>query len=139
MKTLRPGPRPFIALGTMFSLMLLAALYLGISSGKWADSGKLAGFVLVLAVVALGPIAFMRIEVDEGEIRLKKFGFIRKRARFGEIGRSFATVLAEKDWPLSLTIVRKDGMSELMSINLKNLRKKDVSWLLALPELKVKT
>jgi len=63
--------------------------------------------------------------------------FIRKRARFTEVGHSSASVLAERDWPLSLTVVGKDGKRELMSINLKLLRKKDVAWLLALPELKV--
>lgn len=138
MKTLGPGPRPFIALGTTFGLMLLGSLYLGISTRKWAEAGKIAGLFLAIATIALGPIAFMRVEVDEGEIRLKKFGLIRKRVRFAEIGHSFASVLVEKDWPLSLTILGKDGANELMSINLKLLRKKDVAWLLALPELKVR-
>ncbi len=137
MKTLRPGPRPFVALGAIFGLMLLAPVYIGVGTGKWTDAGKIAAFVLAVALMVIGPTASLRVEVDGGEIRLKKYGIIRKRVSFTEIGFSIATVLAERDWPLSLTIVGKDQESELMSINLKVLRKKDVAWLLALPELKV--
>ncbi len=138
MKTLKPGPRPFIALGTMFGLMFLMPLYVGINTGKWAAAGKMAGGILALAAFVLGPLAFTLVEVDDEEIRLKKFGLIWKRARFEDIGWSISSALAEKDWPLDLTIIGQDGESTLMSIRLKCFRKEDVAWLLTLSKLKIR-
>lgn len=148
MKTLKPGPRPFFAFGTICVLMFLMPLYLGFSSGKWTDAGKMAGCLLILPVLMLGPIVSVRVEVDEEEIRLLNFGRIRKRVRFQAIGYSYASVLAEKDWPVSLKIMAEDidgkeededsVTTELMSVGLKIFRKEDVTWLLSLPQLKIR-
>jgi hypothetical protein len=137
MKTLKPGSRPFIALGTICGLLFLVPLYLGFGTGKWTDAGKMAGTTLIILAFLLGPIVFARLEIDEEEIRLWNLGRLRKRVRFEEIGHSSMRILGEKDWPVSLTIVGKDGESELMSVGLKIFRKEDVVWLLALPELKI--
>ncbi len=133
MKTLRPGPRPFYALGTMSVLLLLFLVFAGFKTGDWRP----AGYGLLLPALLLGPIAFVRVEVDATEIRLRNFGVVRKRARFEDIGRSFPNVLAEKDWPVSLTIIGKDGETVLLTVRTKILRKEDVAWLLARPELKI--
>jgi hypothetical protein len=122
----------------MFGLILLLPLYLGITTGKWSDSGKMAGSIIVLAAIVLGSIALVRVEVDEDEIRLRKYGVIHRRVRFDTIGHTYTSALAEKDWPVSLTIVGQDGRKELMSIKLKVFGKEDVAWLLALPKLKVR-
>ena len=137
MKVLKPGPRPFQVLGTICILMFFFPLFIGFKSGNWREAGKAAAFTLVLPALMLGPIAFVRVEVDEGEIRFRNFGVIRKRARFEDVGRSFVSVLAEKDWPISLTLLAKDEKTELMTLGLKMLRKEDVEWLLALPQLKL--
>lgn len=107
----------------------------------------MAGCLIVLPALMFGAIASFRLEVDEDEIRLKNFGFIRKRVRFQEIGYSYASVLGEKDWPVSLKIIGRaeEGVSEgddsdeheLMTVGLKILRKDDVTWLLSLPQLKI--
>jgi hypothetical protein len=137
MKILKPGPRLFIALSIIFGLLLLLPLYLGLASGKWIDSAKMGGSIIALSVIVLGPIALVRVEVDEHEIRLRKYGVFKKRARFDLISHTYANVLAEKEWPLSLTIIGKDGNKEMMTINLKVLRKEDVSWLLSFTKLKI--
>jgi hypothetical protein len=133
MKTLRPGPRPFYALGGMSALLLLFLVFGSFTTGDW----KLAGYGLLFPVLVLAPLALIRVEVDTTEIRLRNLGVVWKRARFEDIGRSFANVLAEEDWPVSLTIIGKDGQTVLMTVRTKMLRKEDVGWLLARPELKV--
>ena len=133
MRTLRPGPRPFYALGTMSVLLLLFLVLASFKTGDWT----LAAYGLLFPVLVLAPLAFVRVEIDATEIRLRNFGVVWKRARYADIGRSFANVLAEKDWPVSLTIIGKDGKSVLMTVRTKMLRKEDVGWLLARPELKV--
>lgn len=137
MKILKPGPRPFWVLGTICVLIFFVPLSVGFKSGNWREAVKGAAFTLILPVIVLGPIAFARVEVDTHEIRVRNFGFVRKRARFDEISQSFVSVLAEKEWPVSVTLLAKDGESELMTLGLKMLRKPDVDWLLALPQLNI--
>jgi hypothetical protein len=136
MKTLKPGPRPFIALSVICFLMFLLPLFLGIVKGKWEDAGKMAGCLLILPVLFFGPIVFFRIEVDDEEICLRNFGKIQKRVRFADINYSLSNTLAEKDWPVSLTSFGNEG-EELMTLGLKVLRKEDVTWLIQLPQLKI--
>jgi len=93
--------------------------------------------MLALPLLLLGPLVFFRIELDEDELRICNFGRVRQRARFEDLGHSFCSFLAEKDWPTTLTLVGKDGESVLMTIGLKVLRKEDVTWLLSLPHLKI--
>ena len=139
MRTLKPGPRPFIAMGTMYAVLCLLPLGAGIHTGKWIDAGKMAGVFLILPVIMFGPIVGIRIEIDDTEIQLRNFGGVKKRARFDEIDFSIPRVLAEKDWPVSLTIVGGDDQREMMVINMKLLKKEDVAWLLALPPLKAQS
>lgn len=110
----------------------------GLRNRGWSDAAKDATWAFALPIIALGPIALVRVEVDAHEIRYQNFGIVWKRAQFDDIGRSFANVLGEKDWPVSLTLIAKDGKTELMVIRLKMLRKQDVDWLLSLPQLKLK-
>ncbi len=133
MKTLRPGPRPFYALGGMSALLLLFLAFVSLKTGDW----RLAVYGLLFPMLVLTPIAFVRVEVDATEIRLRNFGVVWRRARFEDIGRSFPNVLAEEDWPVSLTIIGKDGQTVLMTVRTKILRREDVGWLLTRPELKV--
>jgi hypothetical protein len=137
MKIIKPGSRPFIALGIVFGLILLLPLYLGLGLGKWADSAKMGGSIIVLGSIIIGPIALVRVEVDEHEICLRKYGVFKKQVRFDMISHSYTNILGEKDWPLSVTLVGKDGKEELMTINLKVFQKEDVSWLLSNTKLKV--
>jgi len=139
MRTLKPGPRPFVAMGTMCSVLCLLPLAVGIHTGKWIDAGKMAGAFLILPVIMFGPIVGIRIEIDDTEIRLRNFGGVKQRARFDDIDFSIPKVLAEKDWPVSLTIVGGDDQREMMVINMKLLKKEDVAWLLALPPLKAQS
>jgi hypothetical protein len=138
MKTLRPGPRPFVAFAIVCGPLFLLPLYIGVAQGKWSAAEQLFFLFLMLPVLFFGPMVFLRIEVDEEEIRLRNFGVVRKRARFEEIGHSRFFALAEKDWPISLTVFGKAGNSELMTIRLKIFRKEDVAWLVALPQLRAK-
>jgi hypothetical protein len=138
MRTLKPGPRPFLAMGTICALLGLFPLSVGIHTGKWVEAGKMAGAFLILPAILFGPFVSTRIEVDDTEIRLRNFGLVARRARFDEIEFSIPRILAEKDWPISLTIFGGDDQRERMVINMKILRKEDVAWLLALPQLKVR-
>lgn len=137
MKIIKLGSRPFIALGIVFGLFLLLPLYFGLVLGKWTDSAKMGCSIIVLGSIIISPIALVRVEVDEHVICLRKYGMFKKQVRFDMISHSYTNVLGEKDWPLSLTIVGKDGKEKLMTINLKVFQKEDVSWLLSLAKLKV--
>ncbi len=117
----------------MSGFVFLLLLWASFRNGDW----KVMPYALFLPAILFTPIAFVRVEVDEAEIRLKNFGFVQKRSIFEDIGRSFVSVLAEKDWPASLTIVGKSGREKLMTVRTKLLRKEDVDWLLARPELKI--
>jgi hypothetical protein len=103
-------------------------------SGNYRD----LAYALVLPAICFAPFAFASLEVDETEIRMLNYGIVSKRARFAEIGYSVATALAEKKWPLSLTICGQNGDRELMTIRLKLWRHEDVKWLLGLAELKLR-
>jgi hypothetical protein len=136
MKMLKPGLRPFVAIGTIFGLLLLLPLIIGLKTGNWGEASKMmAGFVLLPAAILI-PIAFTRLEVDEEKMCLR--GIVScKYVRFDDIGWSVISVLAERDRPLSLTVFGRDMSSELITIRLKIFPKEDVAWLVALPRLKV--
>lgn len=103
--------------------------------------------VALLPLIPLIPISLGRVEVDDDEIRVRKFGKIGERVRFEEVGYSHVSVLAESNHPVTLTIFAKveeaedenqePEDTELMTVGLKILRKEDVAWLLSLPQLKI--
>ena len=59
--------------------------------------------------------------------------------RFEDIDHSTKVILADKDWPVSLSIHRKESGSPSVLVRLKILRKADVDWLLSLADLKIRT
>jgi hypothetical protein len=133
LKTIRPGPRPFVVFGIISLVICGFVLSASLKNGDWHD----IIWALLFPALCFAPFAFSTLEYDQTEIRLKNYGIVWKRARFEDIGLSRAQTLAEKDWPLSITIFGKEDDRVLMTVRLKIWSKSDVTWLLARPELKL--
>ena len=69
MTKLKSGPRPFLILGRICGLFYLLPLYVGLHTGNWAKAGEASLSMLILPAICLGPICFLRVEVDDTEIR----------------------------------------------------------------------
>ncbi len=137
-RTLRAGPRPFVALGTIFGLLLMMLL-VGRLRGTMTmgEFAKPALFVAALFGAIGWNIWQTRILVDEDRIAfIPAIGF-RKEVLFADIKRSVSLSLAEPEHPLSLSIYGADDRLPMLEFGLKPYRRGDVTWLLGLKELRV--
>ena len=138
MKSLRPGPRSLVAYGALFGLLLLLAILLGIYTGQWFNTLRLAGIMLLLAACVIVPIVFTRVDVRPERIVLHGLVGVTASVAYEDIGFSAVGVLAGGRQPVTLTLVGRDNRSELMTIRLNLFLPEEVEWLLAQPELRVR-
>lgn len=134
-RTIRPGPRPFVAIGTTFFVVFLVfGLLDAPTTGR--DLGVLVGVPLVLFALIGTLILTMSVRVGTDKIETSVLGY-RRRIPFQEISHSVTRVLVEKDHPVGLDIYRSGASTPAITVALKSFRKSDVAWLLSLPQLKV--
>jgi hypothetical protein len=77
--------------------------------------------------------------VSDHGINIRSWYVLNKFIPFDEIQRSDIQILAERDWPLMISIYGKRETRPLARIRLKVLRKEDANWLCSLPQLKAVT
>ncbi len=138
-RTLKPGPRPFVALGVVFGAMIgvLIVAALGSPVDDAAETLKSAGFVVLLYGIISFNIWRTRIVVSDYSISLQRAWVRVREVRFKDITVSVAEVLAEPQHPVALNIYGSNKQWPVLSLRLKPYRQQDVSWLLQLPELKM--
>ena len=95
------------------------------------------GFILLLFSIISLNIWRTRIVIKQNTILLQRLLGTVDEINFKDITRSVAENLAEPRHPVRLTIYVKNKQWPALSLLLKPYRRKDVSWLLQLPELKV--
>jgi len=134
-RTIRPGPRPFAAIGASFFVVFLILGLLGAPiTGR--DLVVLMGVPLVLFALISMLVLTSSVRVGTENIETSLLGY-RRRIPFHEISHSVPRVLVEKDHPVGLDIYRSGANRPAITVSLKSFRKSDVAWLLALPQLKV--
>jgi hypothetical protein len=137
-RTIKPGPRPFIAGTIMFVPLSLAMLLLiGLRTGRWGDAAQCAGSLLAIGAVFFLMVTGNRLVVTDESIGYR-IGFSPiRRIYFRDITASVPVILAESDWPITLAIYGSNSRWPTLWIPLKPWRQSDVKWLLTLSQLKL--
>ena len=138
-RILRFSPRPFVVFTVIFGSITLFVFASYLLHDRRAD---LLSAVLMLATVyasILLMLCSIRVTVSELGINIRKWYVINNFIRFDDIRRSNIQVLAERSWPLMVTIYGSDGARPLARIGLKAIRQEDANWLCSLPQLKAVT
>jgi hypothetical protein len=137
-RTLTPGPRFLVVLAVIFGPLLALAVSVGVRNGQWGETAKVAVFVVVLCAAVAAGVYGRRIVVTAESISFHDALGRTKRARFSEIRESVASALADRGHPLDLLIYCHGRREPALVLPLKALRRADVTWLLALPELRLR-
>jgi hypothetical protein len=139
-RIIRPGPRPAVAFGTM-ALVLGAFLLHGALSQHRLDlvEGWLI-FVASLGIILIRIYA-VRIEVTDDHISRVDGFWLRQTVRFDQIDRSVPQALTDGSRPLWLDIYPLEPIlkAKPLRLPLNSCRPADVSWLLCLKALKVRS
>lgn len=136
-RILKPGPRPFIAFTVMFLLLLCLPAAIVITRDLWGEAGKLAACLFVIYGALCLVVRRARIIVSADSIAVQAAFGEQRRVFFRDITTSRAGVLAELEHPISLEVYCAGRQRPALQIGLKSFRRRDVAWLLSLPELKV--
>jgi hypothetical protein len=133
-RSLRRSARPFIAFGVIFGGVWLFCLYNYVSHGFPSD--LLAPLWLIAGFYALqmAVVTSVRVTVKNDGIVIQRWHVSNQFISFSDIERSEVQVLAEPNWPVSITIRLRGGKS--IGIGLKAIRQEDAMWLCSLPQLK---
>ena len=112
---------------------------LSLTSIDWSRHapGNMAAVFLFpgLYAVIMTLIASQRVTVQDDRLILKRLYVVPKEVHFSDITHSDVQVLAERDWPVMLTIHTKQSQAPMV-IGLKAIRREDAAWLCELPCLK---
>jgi hypothetical protein len=138
-RTLKLSSRPFIVFAVLLGPLALWALSNYIRRGF--DPHLLTTVMLFpcLYVAILGLICSTRVRVSDEGITVNTWYFLRHFVPFAEIDHSKVQVLAERDWPVYITIYGAERRSPLLTIGLKAIQKADAAWFCSLPALKAVT
>jgi hypothetical protein len=140
-RVLRPGPRPYVALGIVFALAAAIPLAVFTMRAMWADAAMAgASLLLVYGAICLA-LARSRIVVSPRGIAVRETLRRERAVPFDEIVASVPNVLGEPDHPVTLDVFTSDRQlaaeQPALTARIKPYRREDVQWLLALPGLKV--
>ncbi len=136
-RVLRPGPRPFIALGILFGVITVLLLGVALAHGRGLQT--LEGIVaipVIYAVLTAGVLRARIVVSDDALAWRPPFGLLEESVAFSGVTVSNALVLAEAEHPVTLEIFA-EGKVPALTLRLKLFRQKDVAWLISLPQLKV--
>jgi hypothetical protein len=136
-RILRPGPRPIIAFGVMFAILLCLPILLAFQ-GKWIVAAQIGGILLVMYIAISFYVSRGRILVTNDYVAYQPPFGSEQRVAFRDIEVSIANVLAEPQHPYSLEIYRIRNQRPALTILLKAFRQDEVVWLISLPQLKVR-
>jgi len=136
-RTLKPGPRPFVAFAVMFACLSLVPAWSAIRSGNtivWLEYSACMSALFGALCLA---IAVARIVVDDEALNYSPMPWAAIRVRFDDVSASVPQILSEPDHPVSLAIYTNDVTRPELEVRLKAFRREDVEWLLSLPRLRV--
>jgi hypothetical protein len=136
-RILRPGPRPYIALGIVLGAVTTLATFPLIRAGKPWPAIQAGGGTLVLYGVLCLAIARQRVVVQIDSLSFQELFKPTHRVKFGDISKSVARTLAEPEHPVALDIYTHNTRIPALRLRLKSFRQADVAWLVSIPELKV--
>ncbi len=136
-RVLRPGPRPFIALGILFGVITVLLLGVALAHGRILQTFDAIVAVPVLYAVLAAGLLRARIVVSDDALAWRPpFGLLERSVAFSRVKVSNASVLAEPEHPVTLEIFA-GGRVPALTLRLKLFRQNDVAWLISLPQLKV--
>jgi hypothetical protein len=119
--------------------MIILPLLIGFRTGRWGDAGQFALVFLGIGAAFCLFVSGNRIVVTDDYLDYRVSFIPKGRVYFQNVVASVPVTLAERDWPLSLTIFGRDPDRPEMVLLLKPWHKADVDWLLSLPQLKVQS
>jgi hypothetical protein len=114
-------------------------LLIGIRTGRWSDAGQLALVFLGIGAAFSLAVSGNHIVVTDDYLDYRVCFVPKGRVYFQDVTTSVPVTLAERDWPLSLSIYGRDESRPEMVLLMKPWHKSDVNWLLSLPQLKVQS
>ena len=136
-RVLRPGPRPFIAIGILFGVITLLLLGVALAHGRGLQMFEgIVAVPLLYAVLAAGALRARIVISDDALAWRPPFGLLEQSVALSRITVSVASVLAEPEHPVMLEIFA-GGRVPALTLRLKLFRQNDVAWLISLPQLKV--
>jgi DNA-binding LytR/AlgR family response regulator len=127
-RALKPSSRPFIVFAVVYGLLALMGFYVR------RPDVVLTSFGLYVVTMAL--IGSVRISVSDEDITIVRWYIFKKHVRFDDIDHSDVQYLAERDWPVMVTIHGKHRKGILTTIGLKVIRREDAAWLCSLEQLR---
>ena len=136
-RTLKPAPRPYIALGIVFGAVALLGAIPIFVAGKPEEAAKMSAAIFVMYGTICWVISRQRIFVANDYIAFKALGKSASGVYFKDISKSARRILAEREHPFNLNIYTYGHQQCVLRIPLKPFRQSDVAWLLSIPELKV--
>ena len=136
---IKPGPRPFIALGMAYGAILavLAGVFFLATGSPATEAAKCIGFVLFLSIVITLNVWRTRIVISTDSLLLYQVAGSVREVRFRDIIGSVAEYPYGSGTPRLLNIYVKERQWPAITLSLKPYREEDVRALLSLPALKV--
>lgn len=135
-RTLQPSRRPLIALGMLFAPLSVFGLYPYVKSGFRPDLLASAAAMPLIYLVLMALIYSTRVAVSDKGVTITSWYVLKHFIAFSDIAYSSVQLLAERDWPVSISLYGENRATPLGRIGLKTVRKEDASWLCSLPELR---
>ena len=134
-RTLKPSARPFIALAIVLGPLQALSLYNHFEHGlNSLQVDLLPAYLYVLFVVSISSV---RVSVSSEGVTITRWYVSKQFIPFAEVDHSEAQILAERNWPVLITIHSKHR--QLAQLGLKAIQQKDAAWLCSLAELKCVT
>lgn len=136
-RILRPGPRPYIALGIVLGAVALLGMLPVFGAGKpWQALQVGGGALIVYGGICLA-ISHQRVLVQSDCVAFQELFKPTVRVYFKDISKSVARTFAEPQHPVALDIYTQSKNRPALRLRLKSFRQADVAWLTSIPDLKV--
>jgi len=134
-RTLRLSPRPFIVFAILLGPLWAFTLISYLKAGR--PHGELNNVLLwpMLYAVIMAAITSVRVTVRGDGILIKRWYFLTQKLNFVDITHSDVQILAEREWPMSISIHRAHNLAPVV-LGLKVVRQEDATWFCSLPTLK---
>jgi hypothetical protein len=135
-RSLKLSARPFIVFGVLYGSLSILVLVNYFRLGMRADQLSPALVLLALYVANCALVSSKRVTVSPEGITIKSWFVFKRFVPFRDIDHSDVQILAERDWPIMLSIFKAGHSNPLETIGLKAIRKEDAAWLCSLPQIK---
>jgi len=135
-RTLHASRRPLIALGVFYAPLSVLGLYAYVQSNFRPDRLAVAVLFPILYAATMAIIYSTRVRVSDTGITITTWYVMNRFIPFSEISHSSVQILAERDWPVSMSIFGENRHIPLGRISLKAIRKEDAAWLCSLPQVR---